>query len=459
MINKPLNYFAALKELFNALSFFHYSGPNCIGNITVSFKQYIMNPDIKKLIPLLGLILFFKPFIKAQSDSILVEKLRQHSYTVTMDNKHLSNSGAIYLKRKAAEAHYFLIGEQHGIAEIPTYTASIIRAINALEYEYYASEIGPITAEIMADRIIDSKAEEEIAALLSEFPLGIPFYTLKNEAEVLEAVKEKTKLSNHFWGLDQEFILSSRLLLMELVNISKTETEKSTAQEYYDQALAGYQQSVEKRVPMVFLFAAADKDFERLNQVFFKSEKGLRIIGEMQKSQDIYKKLMVQRKGYRSNIQRANLLKQHFMDYYKQADIANSNKKVLIKLGAMHTYKGINPLGVSDIGNFIHEFATSKEQRSFHLYILPAKGNQNTYTLMSRSADDKNKAFDNSTDPAYASLIRASGNETRVFDLAPIRNLVFNKEIINLDEGLKRIIFGYDAILVLPEATAAMHYD
>ncbi|MBO3700859.1 hypothetical protein [Roseivirga sp. E12] len=395
-----------------------------------------------------------------QSDSLLVAKLNQVKMSIDFSQGKLSGSGADFLIKEATDSHFLLLGENHGIAEVPVFTIALMRAMAPKGYKYYATEIGPETAQILTERLKTTDVDQVFSESFKKHPWSIPFLAWQDETAIVAELKRQTGLShNNLWGLDQEFIISARMLLNKLIKIAPNNEAKTVAESYYEKALSGFDKAVETKVPLVFMSSATADDYNKLRTAFKGSEEALKIINEMQESQEVYDKLMVKRVGFESNQQRANMMKRNFMHYYDQAEKQEPSPRVIVKLGANHTYKGYNSLGAMDIGNFVHEFAASKRQNSFHVYIGAHKGHLNSYNLLSKSTDDKNKAFDESGDDRSGAFYEAANGEATLFDLRPLREMIFYKQVKNLHPNFVKLVFSYDAFLVIPEATPSKLYD
>lgn len=393
-----------------------------------------------------------------QSDSVLIATLKKSRMAMTFKNAELKGRGAEFLIEEARKSHFVLIGEDHGIAELPEFTTALFKALGPVGYSNYATEIGPVTARILTEQLQSKPVNEVFESTFAVHPWSIPFFNWKEETEVLKVLKEQTQLKEtNLWGLDQEFIISARLLLNRLVRIAPDDKAGNVAKSYYDKAMEGFQKAVKTKVPLVFLSSATPDDYKKLREAFSASAEGIEILDELQESQEIYAKIMMRGEGFQSNQQRADLMKKHFLSYYNAS--SEADPKVIVKLGANHVFKGYNSLGAMDIGNFVNEFAAMKGQRSFHIYVGAHKGRQNAYNLLSQSLDDKQKAFDNSQKTNGARFFEAASGETSLFDLRPLRTLLFNKRIKNIHPDLRKLIYSYDAFLVIPEATASEGYN
>ena len=359
---------------------------------------------------------------------------------------------------------FFLIGENHGMAEIPKFTAALFEAYKKHGYQYFATETGPFTAAFLQQTASRKDMHLGMASFLKEYPWSIPFYGWQEECEILKTVVgNKPSEKQLIWGLDQEFAASPRMNFLRLKKSAKTEASKKVATEYYEMAMSAFKESTETKNPgKSFMGIVRPDDFVKLKTAFKGQPQNLKLIEALEESIYIYQ-LWFQREGYKSNQLRAEMMKRYFWDYYSKAKVEDDPPKIMFKFGSNHMYRGANALNVFDIGNFISEMASQMNTESFHLYVLGRKGNQNAYNPFSQDEADKQKPYDASKylDNVDVSTVLSATSETdwSVIDLRPIRKALFNHFIKNVNPGLEKLIWSYDAILVIPEVSASTFFN
>jgi len=143
-------------------------------------------------------------------DSALVELLLANRHPVSLSGDTLAGAGGRLLLDEASAARYALLGEEHGIAEIPGFASAWFRGIVPAGYSRLAVEVGPD-----AGVLLDSLASSGIEAL-REFqaahPPGFPFFVLEPESRLL--VDARGALPDDpsvIWGIDYD-ILADRYL-------------------------------------------------------------------------------------------------------------------------------------------------------------------------------------------------------------------------------------------------------
>ncbi len=396
-------------------------------------------------------------------DSLITAYVQKHVYPLTFENGTLSGKGADFLEQAAQSSPFFLIGEDHGIAEIPLFTAALLHTIRQHGYQYFATETGPITANFLQQAASKPNWQEAYAEFLTSYPWSIPFYSLKEECTILDALFEQQPSDYRLlWGLDQEFAGSYRLNFQQLATNAQTEASRQVAEAFFDRAMAAYDASFVKKNPQrSFLATVTADDFTELKNAFKGQDDNLDQIRQLEESTNIYR-LWYQGKGYQSNYQRAEMMKRHFLHYYSEAKARDQQQpKVLFKFGANHMYRGLNGLNVSDIGNFVSEIASQMGTTSFHLYTIGRQGTKNAFTPFSQSEADKQKPYnykDYLDRVDFSPLLAAANQGWAIVDLRPLREALFNNIIKEMHPGLEKVVWSYDAVLVIPEVHASTNF-
>ena len=73
---------------------------------------------------------------------------------------------------------------------------------------------------------------------------------------------------------------------------------------------------------------------------------------------------------YQNNTVRSKLMKTNFNTYY--TNYVNTKKaapKAFFKFGSNHVSKGLSPLGILDLGDFMDQFSQMKNQQSIHIQL------------------------------------------------------------------------------------------
>lgn len=411
-----------------------------------------------------------QPILSIPDDSALIAELVKNRYTLALEDGRLKGAGADLLFKEAEAAQFFLIAEDHGIMELPQLTAALFRQINAYGYDHFAIEAGPITARQLEKLASSPRSQQDFADFNRRNPFSLPFYFWKEEAGLLETVVNAPgrKLKT-LWGLDQEFVMSTKLHLKRLVELAPNRQARRVVEEYNQKAQTEFNRMVESKNPsIVFMASATADDFKRLRAALDPKpgSEAAEILDEMQESWEIYTK-QFRGQVYEANDQRAQLMKRHFMRYYNDAlREEKSPPKVLFKFGMNHMKRGRSFINVFDVGSFVPDLAFTNGMKSFHLLVVGAGGTQNAYLPFVGNEADKNRKYDvvkvlkdyASVDVKPLIAAAAEDKSWAVIDLRPLRSLITNRKLENIDKGLEELIYGYDAALIIPEIHAATLY-
>jgi len=147
---------------------------------------------------------------------------------------------------------------------------------------------------------------------------------------------------------------------------------------------------------------------------------------------------------YQANLQREQLMKTTFMKRYLQ----NGRPKVVFKFGANHLTRGLSPVNVPSLSSFLHEFALTENRRVFSLLILCGPGTQaGGFQGEVATCDmDVTKEI-----PEVASHLDPT--QPTLFDLAGWKDRPKRWE--HLNEAMRRLLWGYDAVMIIPNGKPA----
>jgi hypothetical protein len=387
----------------------------------------------------------------------LAAALRESRMAVTLRDGRLEGPGADFLLREGRAAGFFLVGEDHGIAQVPQLTGALFRALAPDGYRHLVIETSPLLAHTL-EGVARGAGTEPVMAYgrTLHHPLEIPFYGLREEARMLEEVVRAAGGSDVLWGVDQEFIGSSPSTFAWLAEHAPSDSARRVALAMKARAEAGMDAAVAGSSRAFFLATAADSDFVRLAGAFRASPEAARVVEEMRESRDIYR-LYFTDQGYRSNVTREALIRRNLRDHLRRADAAPGGAgKVMVKMGAAHAVRGQKLTdGAFSTGNFVSELAAARGTTSFHVMVVGGKGTRATGVgagMRYQSTDDLagNEAW---VAPVAA---QAEPGVWTVFDLRPLRERLGAGKLAAPDL-LKQVIWGYDALVVLTGSTPATY--
>jgi hypothetical protein len=333
---------------------------------------------------------------------------------------------------KSKRSNYVLIGEDHFIAEVPLFTQALAKQIR---FDNYVAEIDQWMLNIFSSKINKLNAGQLDAWIAANYN-GFSFFQKKNEFELLRSmIGEKVNLI----GTEQVGLMSTGILYQYLV-----ETGSPNNRALY-QTLRDSSEVINAR-----FFADLSKPFFMMTPQF-KDGMAKLDKGSMKPDERSLTDAMVRSAGIYvtgSHRERIKLMQQNLMALYPQT---LKGKKTLFKFGANHTIKGESYLPVYDIGTTAHILGQAENQDSYHILLLP-KGGEQAGFLTGKNVIDTSEGI---TASLKLLMDKASSTEWTTFDLEAIRSAIRRNKYPIADKMLEKTIFGYDALVVFPVATAA----
>ncbi|MDT8340701.1 MAG: hypothetical protein RQ751_04240 [Longimicrobiales bacterium] len=311
------------------------------------------------------------------TDPELVRLLEGHRYAMTGTLAEPAGPGFELLVREGLAADFFLIGENHMTAEIPTLTGLLLRRL-APRYEAFAVETGPHTAAWLVERVAGGgvSALREVAV---RYPFTVPFFEQAPEAALLEVALEN---GYQVWGLDQEFMGSGRYWLDRLAERAPDAGARALVDGWREreaEALRLFQQT--GNTEGALLMAAAPADFDALAEAFRGDADALAIIDALRTSAHIYQLWNTQ--NYENNRERVTYLRANLVaqlhGYQRETGEA---ARVFLKFGSYHTGRGFSPVNQLDLGNLAHNLATLRGGRSVNVWTVAVSAQQPDGTLV-----------------------------------------------------------------------------
>lgn len=401
---------------------------------------------MKSLVTSLFFLLVLPTLLSSQ-DSLLVATIQQNSYSLSVNEGTFSGEGAKVLQEAMQGQQFLLVGEQHGIVEVGTFTNALLAAAQPLGFQYFCIETDPFIAKKLEALVGEGKSA--LDAFVRSFPMAIPFYDNSEDFPMLQtALQTSTGDLPKLWGVDQVFAAAPRYLFQRLSEIAPNAAAKAMAEDYLKQGQAGIQAAMKSGdFNQMILNTLQAEDFERLLNAFGNEPQleSTQIIQGMLKTKEIYAAWYAG-KYHQNNYIRSKLMKRQFMQYYREAEKLTSTPKVVFKFGATHTYRGLSYYHIFDLGNLVAELAAMNEMESLHIHFSGIKGKAS-------SGLQGVQSFDQQKDIApeiWAGIAdRASGDDWIMVDMRPLREKFGRRKL----KPIKSEVFNYDFWIFVPEAT------
>jgi len=370
----------------------------------------------------------------------LAERLAGARLDFTVDTGRPGGAGWEKLRADAAAAQVFMIGEQHGTADIPALANAIHAALAPAGYRHAAIEVGPFSAGF-AERTIRS-GEGRLAAYLAapDHALSIPFLFWKEETGLAEAIVARSGATRDaIWGLDQEFIFAGPVIADTLEAQATTAVQRDAVQQL--------RATIAVRRDLVGSFGEADA--APLRRAFAGNRDATAIIDALSLSAGIYAPYVTGKGAfYPANLTRENYMKRNFLTAFAAAEAREgAPPKVFVKLGANHVVRGFNATNLPAFGNFIADWGFARDFDVVNVMIDCAGGKVSD----PRSGDTAPCEPYIAAGSPLAPLVKERA--ATLIDLKALRPQLGAMKA--LDTATREMILAFDYYLALRDVTAA----
>ena len=386
----------------------------------------------------------------------VAEKAREIRLRLDFDGAKFSGPAWDRLVAEGRAAQFFLLGEEHGVAETPKLAAALFEALAPAGYAKFAIEVSPPVAAALDDAA--RGGEEGLRALYAEAGGPPAFFGMKEEADMVVAVRAAApRKDDLFWGVDYE-VLSDRLLIAKLEDGRKPKAAQEALADLRAASDAAWKQYEETRNPQFIFSFSGDPALVRGVRAAWPNAdaESASILKTLEETLEI-NRLWVKGDGFGSNERRSAFLRENFLEAWRAEKASGRGPKVFLKLGASHVVRGRNMSETYDIGALVPEIAAIEGGRAFHLLVLPGPGAPTAVfdpaTLRTRPGPPK----DNYLEGVEAITGAAHEDAFTLIDLRPLRAIVGRARLETHPE-LIRVVHGFDAVLVLTGSTASENF-
>jgi hypothetical protein len=345
-------------------------------------------------------------------------------------------------------AQFFLLGEEHGVAENARLAAALFEALAPSGYSRFVIEVSPPMASAL-----DRSARDGLDGLVRQFaqPGGEPaFFGMKEEAELLAAARASVGgRSAVFWGVDYE-VGGDRLLIARLAAKKKPKAAAAALaalRNASDESWAQYQATHNPQ--FIFSFAGDPALVRALRQAWPRRDaESEEILSTLEETFEINRH-WIRGEGWASNERRARLMRRNFLAHWRRE--GGADRRVFAKLGASHLVRGLSQTEVYDLGSLIPEIAALGGGSAFHLLVLPGVGAPTAVFDPTKWAYAPAPPKDGYMAELEPILAAAFPDSFTLVDLRPLRPLLGGRSAA--DPELKRIVHGFDMALILTGST------
>jgi hypothetical protein len=383
-----------------------------------------------------------------------VASLLHNRYDLSVRDGQLSGAGAEILRTAIAQSRFVLLGEDHGAAQTPELMAALCAVVAPQRFSAIAIEEGPLAAAELENRVRRRNGLSQVAAFEHAFPDSIGVYNAREEVDALQRCAQAAPGAFHLWGLNQEGLNGAGLILSRVLETRLGADARAAMRQLVDKNDEAYQRALRTGSIFDFFMIAADEKELAADAALLErggSPEARSLFGSLIESHEINRAPPVE---YTNARRRERLMKTAFAANHARAAAAVATPpKVLLRFGAYHLYRGLNPAHGSGIGNYVAEFAEAQGTQSLHIRLMPLKGSQPIHPRVGQPA--QLRAFNYAELPPFRFMQPIFGNllasDWTMFDLRPLRR-EWNALGVR-DPDLATLVFGYDILVMLPEAT------
>ena len=320
-----------------------------------------------------------------------------------------------------------------------------------------AIEEGPLAAAELERWARRPDGQAQVAAFEKQYPGSINIYNTREEFGMLQQCAGASEGGRcRLWGLNQEALGAGGLILSRMLDTRPGGEIGPAIRQLLQKNDDAYAKALQSGgISDLFMISASDKDLAAGAALLQKdgSPQARSLFASLIQSHEINS---VSPADYGNAERRSRLMKTLFSADYAEAARAEAvPPKVLLKFGAYHIYRGLNPVHGSGIGNYVAEFAEGQGAQSLHIRMLAVRGSEPIYPKVGQPArlrpfnlkDDPGSRY---LEPMLANLL---DSDWTMFDLRPLRQSLNGPGIANSD--LTTLVFGMDILVMIPEATPA----
>lgn len=357
-----------------------------------------------------------------------------------------------WLVARGRASRYFLLGEEHGIAENARLAAQLFAELVPAGYSKVAVEISAPMAEEL-DRAVTEGGAAGLERLFEDPGSVVAFFGMREEAEWLAAARAALPGGKPFlWGNDYE-VGADRRLIAILKPARKPAAARQALARLEAASTASWKRYAETRdFQHIYSFSGDPALVRAVRAAWPKPDPSSAwILDTLEETFEI-NRLWVERRPWESNQRRGAFLRANFLKHWRREKAAGRSPRVFLKYGASHMVRGRNTTETFDLGSLVPELAAIEGGRAFQLLVLPGKGSSVAVldpTTFGYKPVEYDGDYSKGLEPITA---QAWPDAFTLFDTHPLRALLgFSRTPAH--PQLMNMVHGYDAILILSGST------
>ncbi len=407
-----------------------------------------------------ALVAAITPTLAQAQDSVLTRLLISNRHAISVSGGRLDGRGGRLLVDEGKSARFFLVGEEHGVAQTPAIVQALLRELRPAGYNTFAIEVSPLQGERLDAIARGPHASERLDALSTSWFSAVPFYSLAEERAVLASAMtgQGALPPMRIWGLDYD-VSGDRLFLRELEALAPASGRAAVqrARELADSGFAAVSRPGRPDPSKLFAWSAPDSVFTALRAALgSKPPARARAVVDMFERTARINRLFLSGRVYESNLMRSGYLRENFTQHFAAADRGGAGSltpRVLFKFGGSHMMRGWNYTHTLDIGTAATIIAESRGERAFNVLILGGPGSKSTrMNIMTLQYDAQGNAEVDDDNVAWLHPAVADSGWS-LFDMRAVRLEYLRRRTPSLTPVQDRFLHAYDAIVVVRGST------
>ncbi len=246
-------------------------------------------------------------------------------------------------------------------------------------------------------------------------------------------------------GLDQEFAFAYIPLLERMYKNLKPARKRELKDAYAQvvNQIKGFYEDDSKKVKNLYIAIYESKEINQyLEAASENNSKNKEIADAIKITTKIYRYNPLQ-KYYAANSSRIDYMKKNLSNGFARLRFNVRKDKMLLKMGAIHTPRGLSFLDLFEIGNTLSELAIYNGNRSLHITF-----NQR-YSIQDGNEVDALSPSNPRSDRLQALLQMGKKDKWTVIDVRQLREAHFMRKF-DFNPIIEQIITGHDLFIITP---------
>lgn len=402
-------------------------------------------PDYLRRFSLLSCLGLLASGHAAAQDSTLTRLVREnHLPLVAGPGPAYSGAGWDRLRQEVGRSQFVLVGEMHGTAQIPPFTAALAQVLRPA---YFVAEISRYEAQDLSQLVAQPGPPHDY---LAQHPFALSFYSWPAEFALARQLRAQQV---QLLGLDQVSCFAAGRFLGHLATSVRQPAAKAYLQRQATASQAADRAIMATDASRLTMFQPPAATLDSLLALTRRERAPVReLVADYATSCTIYHAQATRTGGHP---ERVRLLKRNLLHELRAQGLTAGEPlpKMLFKFGDEHLARGLSYSSLFDVGNLVVNLADVQNQTSLHLLVMGKRG------AFSGGFDPddarKNVVPYLPTEVAWLQPFYDQVAENwGVFDLRPVRQALRQRRLHLAEPTLERAIEGYDYLIVIPETTA-----